>query len=1399
VWLNYFLGESMKKFLRLMFIVLCLLCSQQSMWAMDAKVSAPPASAKTFDDLVAEIVTKLQCGERIDEVGQLLFLQHKNIDENKLAKKVDEFLAHPVLQNKTGEEAFKFLTRLMTNPLVAKILEKLQCYGRIEQIYKLISELEPQDLEAKKNKIDELLNNSALQNKKGEAAFRIFTRLITGDLVIKILEQLQCYDRVKEIRELLRDLGKYGFLDEKSTEKKIDKFLANPALQNKTGAEAIKILKDLITNDPVMILECGDAKDAKNPHQLSCDLFDDAVKEGIEEDELKCPHCGKIINIANVDVKVGDTTYEKPFGVDDTKEVGICSICTDPLNPFKQKITFLEKVGGECGHVFHTYCIDDWLKNQEQTLKKIQEQKQEQKPIHTECPICRHPDPKAKCIIGQPLTKEELETKLKERKKAREQQEKEQEKNLFKACRQGNVSKVRDIIRRRPELINARYVLEGKETAECKNGTPLLLAADAGKENVVAFLLDPKEADGKAAIDLKGNRLEINALAGNDGWNFTPLLRAARQGHLAVLELLLGKMTGDERRVALSQRSTVLGQDGYSNYTPLHRAIAAKCNPIVRHLVPFYRDRKEPTLNLILEPVDNSESIIDFAFALDTDDDNGSRIIIPFFLNNGITQMSDKTRSGLLKYYIDQNESAHLQLLLSKTPEDKKAIMIDFAFERKNPSSIPFFLNNGITRMSDKTRSGLLDYYLDQNDLDNLQLLLSKTPDEKKAVIIDSAFEHKNPDIIPFFLNNGITQMSDETRLNLLEYYINQKEPDNIRLLFSKTPDAKKASLLLDNKASLLRDAIGKEDENLVKTMIELGFNPDVEIKRIDARGLPVTERLLDVVYTRYQAKHHGLRETYKNILKQLFAAGARTMSIETRAGMLYIAQDDKDVGLMRSLLENLSDDDKAAILHVTIKKGYEPRVIFLLDQGFNPNAVLGGNSLFDVAYQTYQNAPRSRDSSIKMIKALLRRNVKNMKPETRKGIVEIKEIRDDEKMADFLENVMNPEEKIAAYHQALDAADFNEIKHWIGKVGDVNVVYDGKTPMQRVNPRATAEIIKFLLEKGVTLDPYSIFVAIRELDVELAMLIITTPEFDPNIKNDDGFTPLDLAWRKRGEAERLGQENITDITKELIDALIGAGAKVMSPRSIKIGDQNFSPLFVAARSVDRSPTNAKIALILLHNPIIKQMIAAGDEPINNLLHKLLLVASEFRDEDTAIFLIDNKANVDFSGNRGYTPLHFAAENGLEKLAQKLIDKKADVNAKNSRDETPLHCAVYAGHEGVVKILLQAMPQQNLESKGIRFKGGTILGYCAMQGSKATPAIAQLLIDAGADPMNVDISIAEYRHNSAIVKIIEEAQKEHKIPSAAGDGGDQDPLITALTTVKAKLIMLSQTLSDLGA
>ncbi|XP_026666668.1 serine/threonine-protein phosphatase 6 regulatory ankyrin repeat subunit C-like [Ceratina calcarata] len=115
------------------------------------------------------------------------------------------------------------------------------------------------------------------------------------------------------------------------------------------------------------------------------------------------------------------------------------------------------------------------------------------------------------------------------------------------------------------------------------------------------------------------------------------------------------------------------------------------------------------------------------------------------------------------------------------------------------------------------------------------------------------------------------------------------------------------------------------------------------------------------------------------------------------------------------------------------------------------------------------------------------------------------------------------------------------------------------------------------------------------------------------------------------------------------------------------------------------------------------------------------------RYEDIVQILADKSADVNLKTNRGETPLHIAAREGLQEIFRLLIKRGAYVDAEEDKyGLTAVHVAVQEGHNNIVQILIDQGANVNLKTK----RGETPLHIAAREGLQE---ICRLLIKRGAD------------------------------------------------------------------
>ncbi|MDQ7821277.1 MAG: ankyrin repeat domain-containing protein [Candidatus Eremiobacteraeota bacterium] len=90
------------------------------------------------------------------------------------------------------------------------------------------------------------------------------------------------------------------------------------------------------------------------------------------------------------------------------------------------------------------------------------------------------------------------------------------------------------------------------------------------------------------------------------------------------------------------------------------------------------------------------------------------------------------------------------------------------------------------------------------------------------------------------------------------------------------------------------------------------------------------------------------------------------------------------------------------------------------------------------------------------------------------------------------------------------------------------------------------------------------------------------------------------------------------------------------------------------------------------------------------------------KDHETLSRLISAGTGINAWNDKGQTPLHLAAYNGLADVAGFLIAKGADIDARDHKHLTPLHLAAHEGHGEVIKVLIAAGAMVNARDGGNR-------------------------------------------------------------------------------------------------
>lgn len=131
----------------------------------------------------------------------------------------------------------------------------------------------------------------------------------------------------------------------------------------------------------------------------------------------------------------------------------------------------------------------------------------------------------------------------------------------------------------------------------------------------------------------------------------------------------------------------------------------------------------------------------------------------------------------------------------------------------------------------------------------------------------------------------------------------------------------------------------------------------------------------------------------------------------------------------------------------------------------------------------------------------------------------------------------------------------------------------------------------------------------------------------------------------------------------------------------------------------------------------------ADDDGLTPIMFAIL-----FHNIDTTKLLIEHGANINCRDNIiMQTPLHFAADEGLEEVVELLLNHGADIEAKTKNDGlTPLHTAVTHGQKKTVRTLLQ----HNADTNALNNRNQTALNI-AVYSQSIISQHNQTAIDAG--------------------------------------------------------------------
>lgn len=283
-----------------------------------------------------------------------------------------------------------------------------------------------------------------------------------------------------------------------------------------------------------------------------------------------------------------------------------------------------------------------------------------------------------------------------------------------------------------------------------------------------------------------------------------------------------------------------------------------------------------------------------------------------------------------------------------------------------------------------------------------------------------------------------------------------------------------------------------------------------------------------------------------------------------------------------------------------------------------------------------------------------------------------------------------------AAGYNRLDVATF-----LIERGADVHIKdKGGLVPLHNACSYGHYEIVQLLLSKGASVNVTDLwkFTPLHEAAAkgksDIVKLLLAHGA-DPSMKNRDRHTPLDLV--------RESNQEITDLflgDAALLDACkkgdLNRVVKILTPANVNCRDptgRNSTPLHLAA-----GYNNLEVAEYLLRNGAqVNAQDKGGLIPLHN--------AASYGHLDVAALLIRYKTHVNAIDRWGFTPLHEAAQKGRTQLCALLLAHGADATMKSHDGQTALDLAAA---DDVKCLLLDAVTPDASESSSVRNEMSTL-------------------------------------------------------------------------------------------
>ncbi|XP_059839575.1 CARD- and ANK-domain containing inflammasome adapter protein [Hypanus sabinus] len=445
---------------------------------------------------------------------------------------------------------------------------------------------------------------------------------------------------------------------------------------------------------------------------------------------------------------------------------------------------------------------------------------------------------------------------------------------------------------------------------------------------------------------------------------------------------------------------------------------------------------------------------------------------------------------------------------------------------------------------------------------------------------------------------------------------------------------------------------------------------------------------------------------------------------------LLHIAATHGHVKIIEYLLNKgakleVKDNKGQLPLHRAAEKGHTAAAKVLLQAGAHSYAL-------DTESKTPLHLA-SQNNFFSVVKLMLKEEAGNYK--RKKSFLHMAALRDESKIAEILL-------KCGAAADIKDEKNRTPLIHAVslGHLSTVKVLLEAgaKVDVDMIDGALNSNnqsLIKLILEYATGISPNvlvnALFKAVQK-NQHRAVGVLIERGIDINAKNEMQYTPLLLA-AELGHTESVKVlitkgAHLNERTPNMNSALhLAAETGSLSVAKLLI-DEGMDVNIIGCS--DQTPLH----FASFHNqpPMIEALIRAGSK-VNAIAKEAITplhIASQRGNRETVECLLQNKADVNAKDRLMRTPLHMAAIVGDASIAELLLSSHADPNAVNKEKKTPLHLAANEGHLDFVSMML---------SRRARFAakdmdGNTPMHYAA---SKSHSVVVKALLLAGKNK-NID-------------------------------------------------------------